>query len=67
MTDNIESVAEQIIAAAEQRGRLAERERCAGIAKTAWFVCALDVIIDAEAAQQLCERTEQAIRTGAKP
>jgi hypothetical protein len=54
-------------AAAEQRGRLAERERCAGIAKTAWFVCALDVIMDADAAQQLCERTEQAILSAKDP
>jgi len=42
----------------EQRGR----EQAAVIAKTGWLECGLDVIMDADAAQQLCERIEQAIR-----
>jgi hypothetical protein len=62
LTELIELLSDRsAIAAAEQRGRLAGLDEAAGIARFAWLVCALDVIMDAEAAQQLCERTEQVI------
>ena len=37
-------------------------EAAASIAEHAWIVCAIDVIMDADAAQALCERTAETIR-----
>jgi hypothetical protein len=59
-----EAVAEQIIAAAEQRGRLAERERCAGIAETVHSDYAPDKVTP-EIAQMAARKMYAGIRAPA--
>lgn len=59
---DVQAIVEALKNCAEQ-ARQAERDRCAGIAEHAWIICAIDVIMDADAAQKLSERTAQAIRS----
>jgi len=49
---------------AEQRGMERERDRCAGVAKVAWLKGGLNLPIDADEAQNLCEIIERDIRQG---
>jgi hypothetical protein len=61
VTISPEHAAAIAIARLVEQVRQEERARCAGIVKTAWIDGGLDVTIDADAAQQLCERASQAI------
>lgn len=49
-----------------EQHRLAEQERCAGIAKTGWVSADYDVvgIADADQCMKLCEHIASAIRSG---